>query len=326
MTYSTGGLIQATDYNGFVSTTAGANINATWNTTYGQTALSTVSAAATVTATQWATLNSTISSMATHQGTTVTSRTSPVTGNIISVLANVNADITSCYTNRYNAASSGTQFTGWTGTASFTGGIGNTAANTAGTWTATYTDVVTFANATAASKFFGAGGLVKIQFSKTSTGTPGDIEWNSFIANVCGTIYLSSDATSKTINGVTYTGTTKIGGNGTPTTLATGTGFNQLISANTTLYKQFDSGAAYSDNYVLCNATVSGAVVTIYTVWFEGGNQPPGSSTTLTGGTATTGITFGTAPATVVTYIPPEQTNIANVWGSATVASTVANV
>ena len=32
MTYSTGGLIQATDYNGFVSTTASANVNATWGT------------------------------------------------------------------------------------------------------------------------------------------------------------------------------------------------------------------------------------------------------------------------------------------------------
>ena len=29
MTYSSGGLIQATDYNGFVSTTASANVNAT---------------------------------------------------------------------------------------------------------------------------------------------------------------------------------------------------------------------------------------------------------------------------------------------------------
>jgi hypothetical protein len=42
MTYSSGGLIQATDYNGFVSTTVGANVNATWNTFYGQTAIATV--------------------------------------------------------------------------------------------------------------------------------------------------------------------------------------------------------------------------------------------------------------------------------------------
>ena len=326
MTYSTGGLIQATDYNGFVSTTSGANINATWNTTYGQTSLATVSAAATVTATQWATLNSTISSMSAHQGTTVTSRTNPVAGNVISVLADVNADIGSCYTNRYNAATSGTQYTAWTGTASFDSGIANASGNVQGGWTATWTDTITFANATAASNFFGAGGLVKIQFSKTSTGTPGDLEWNSIVGTICGTVYLSADATSKTINGSTYTGTTVVGGTGTPTVLATGTGFNQLTGANTTIYQQFATGAAYSDNYVLCNAVVSGSTLTIYTVWYEGGNQPVGSSTTLTGGTATTGISFGTAPATVVTYIPPETTNLTNVWGTPTVASSVANV
>ena len=30
MTYSVGGLIQATDYNGFASTTVGGNVNAIW--------------------------------------------------------------------------------------------------------------------------------------------------------------------------------------------------------------------------------------------------------------------------------------------------------
>jgi hypothetical protein len=32
MTYVSGGLIQATDYNGFVSTTASANVNDVWGT------------------------------------------------------------------------------------------------------------------------------------------------------------------------------------------------------------------------------------------------------------------------------------------------------
>jgi len=60
MTYTAGSTIVATDYNGFVSTTAGANVNATWNSTYGQTAISTVSAAGSITATQWASLVNTI--------------------------------------------------------------------------------------------------------------------------------------------------------------------------------------------------------------------------------------------------------------------------
>ena len=120
MTYTIGGLIQATDYNGFASTTVGGNINAVWNTAYGQTALTTVSAAGTVTATQWATLNNTLTSLGNHQATTLTSRTSPVAGNTIAILSNFGTDCTSVNTNQLNAAGSGSQFTAWTGTASKT--------------------------------------------------------------------------------------------------------------------------------------------------------------------------------------------------------------
>ena len=316
MTYSTGGLIQATDYNGFVSTTVGANINATLNTTYGQTALSTVAAGGTVTATQWSTLNVNISTMASHQGTSITSRTNPVAGNVIAVLANVNADITTCYTNRFNAATQGSQYTAWTGTASKTTGTGSGTS----AWTITFTNTVTFANTTAASNFFNSGGLIKIQSSKTSTGTAQDTAWNAFVGNVCGTIYLSSTAASKTLSGNTYTGTTKVGGSGTPTTLATGTGFAQLTSSPVTIYKQFDTGAPYSSNFVQINASVSGAVLTLTSVWYDNGDI---NGAAISGGTATTGITFGTAPTTVVTYFPPETTYLANVWGTPTVVSSV---
>jgi hypothetical protein len=326
MTYSTGGLIQATDYNGFVSTTANANVNATL-TFYGLSNLATTSAAATVTATQWATLNGNISLLANHQGTAITSRTNPVAGNVISVLANVNTDITNIYTNRYNANTTGTQYTAWTGNVAFTSGISNTAANTRGAWTATFTDTVTFANATAANTFFNGGGLVKIQFSKTSTGTTADVEWNNLIGTICGTVYLSGIPTAKTIAGTSYTGTTKIGGTGTPSVLATGTGYANLTTSPTTLYQQFDTSySAYNSNYVQVNAAVSGSTLTLTTVWYDNGeNYPAGTSTNITGGTNTTGITFGTAPATVVTYLPPETTYLTNVWGTPTVSSSIAN-
>jgi hypothetical protein len=318
MTYSSGGLIQATDYNGFVSTTAGANINATWNTTYGQTALNTVSAGGTVTATQWATLNSTITSMANHQNTSITARTTPTAGATITALAAVNTDITNCYNNRYNAVSSGAQYTSWTGTASQTSVVGHR--NT--TWTITFTDTVTFANATAATSFFGAGGLIKIQFSKTSTGAQADSTWNSFIT-ACGTIWLSADGASKTINSATYTGTTKTGGSGSPTTLATGTGFNQLTSTATTIFKQFNSQYVYTGDYVQVDASYSAPTLTLTTYWFSPARNVAGTTNEISGGTATSGISFGSAPTTVVTYFPPETTYLTNVWGTPTVASTV---
>jgi hypothetical protein len=320
MTYTVSGLIQAADYNGFVANTASANVNAVWNSTYGQTALATANVGATVTATQWASLNNTLTSVGNHQATTLTSRTSPVAGNTIAILANVNTDLTTVNSNKYYAYASGTQFTGWTGTASQTAQVGHT--NTA--WTITFTDTVTFANATAATNFWGAGGYMKIQFSKTSTGKDADPDWNTFIGTVCGTVYFTSDASSKVIANVTYLGTKVVGGSGTPTTVGTATGWNQLTGSPTTIYKQFDTGYTYTSDYVQVTATAtSSTVLTLVTTWFSAARATSGSSRTISGGTATTGITFGTAPTTVVTYFPPESTYLTNTWGAPTVASTV---
>jgi hypothetical protein len=319
MTYSTGSLIEATDYNGFVSTTSGANVNATWSTAYGQTALATTASTAIITATQWATLNSTITSMGAHQGTTLTSRTNPTVGSTISILSNLNTDITNCFTNRRNAAAAGSQYTAWTGSASKTTSTGS------GTnpWTITFTDTITFGSALQATYFFNAGGRVQIQFGKSSTGTVADTQWNSFIGTL-GTIVLTSDGASKTIAGTTYTGTTRVGGSGSPTTLATTTGFNQLTATPATIYQQSDTVATYTDNNVLIQASVSGFTLTITTVWTAGGGASTGSTDVISGGSASSGITFGSAPSTIVTYFPPSTSNLTNTWGTPLVNSTVA--
>ena len=320
MTYSSGGLIQATDYNGFVSTTSGGNINAVWNSTYGQTALTTVAAAGTVTATQWASLNNTLTSIGNHQGTTLTSRTSPTAGNTIAVLSNLGTDLTTVNTNKYNAYASGSQVINWTGTASQTGPTGNIQ----GAWTITFTDTMTFANTTAATNFFGSGGLVKIQFSKTSTGTSADPEWNTFVNTVCGTVYFTSDATSKTIASTTYLGTKVVGGSGTPT-VGTAIGYNQLTGTPQTIYQQNDTTYNYTGDYVRVQASVSGAVVTFTTTWFSAARTSSTPNRNISGGTATSPgtVTFGTAPTTVVTYLPPETTYLTSTWGTPTVASSV---
>lgn len=314
MTYSSGGLIQATDYNGFVSTTVAANVNATWNSTYGQTALATVSTGGTVSATQWASLVNTITNMAAHQPTTVTARTAPVTGNTVSILANVNTDISTCFTNRYNAYAQGTQYTGWTGTNAKTG------TTSGATWTITFTNTVTFANATAATNFFNSGGTVKIDVSKTATGATGDPEWNDLANTLCGDIYISGLATSHTIAGVAYTGTTKIGGTGTPTTLLTSTGWDALSAgaAGTIVYKQFADTAPYTSNFIQHTIAkdATSAILTITTLW----SASDGDS--ISGGTAPSGATPGTAPCTIVTYYPPESTYLTNTWGTPTVAAT----
>ena len=111
---------------------------------------------------------------------------------------------------------------------------------------------------------------------------------------------------------------------GTPSTLATATGWNQLTGSPTSIYQQFDTAYTYTGDYVLVTATkTSSSVLTLVTTWFSAARATSGSSRTISGGTATTGITFGTAPTTVVTYFPPETTYLANTWGSTSVASTV---
>ena len=314
MTYSSGGLIQATDYNGFVSTTAGANINATWNTAYGQTALATVSAGGDVTATQWASLVNTTASMAAHQPTTITARTAPTAGTLISILAAVNTDITNCFTNRYNAYAVGTQYTAWTGTNS------KTATTSGASWTITFVNTVTFTSSAAAQYFFNAGGLIKIDVSKTSTGNTGDPEWNDLANTLCGDIYISGLATSHTIAGTAYTGTTKVGGTGTPNTLSTGTGWDALVAgaAATIVYKQFADTAPYTANFIQHSIAkgASSNTLVITTLWQNTDSDP------ITGGTAPSGATPGTAPCTIVTYFPPETVNLTNSWGTPTVAAT----
>ena len=320
MAYSSGGLIQATDYNGFASTTAGANVNDIWNTGsgdkgWGQTGLSTVSAAGTVTATNWASLVNTISSMGSQTGTAITSRTAPTTGTLIAVLAALNTDLTNITTNRNNAVAVGSQYTGWTGTNS------KTAATSGATWTITFVNTVTFASADAARYFFNGGGLIKLQTSKTATGALGDPEWNDLANTLSGVIFFSGAAAAHTIAAVSYTGTTKIGGTGTPTTLSTATGYYALTpgGAATIIYKQFADTAPYTSNFIQHSVALNAGSteLTFTTVWSAADGDP------ISGGTASVGATPGTAPTTICTYTPPSTTYLTSAsWGTPTVAAT----
>jgi hypothetical protein len=329
MTYSLGGLIQATDYNGFADTTSGGNVNVIWGTGtgdagYGQsTTLATVSAGGTVTATQWAGLVNRISSIASHQGTSITARTAPVAGNVIAVLSAVQTDLNNCYTNRGNAAGTGSQFTSWTGTSSKTSGTGSGSS----AWTITFTHTVTWASAAAARYFFNAGGRIKWETSKTADSTAADTEWNDLANTLVGDIFITGGTGTQTINGIAYTGTTKSGGTGSPNTLLTTTGWYDLTTTDTLIYRQYADTAPYTGQYIAINAKTAGAgtQLVLTTTWVDPGGSVVGSTDAISGGTATTGISFGTAPATVVTYFPPSGSFLTEAsWGTPTVAATTA--
>ena len=322
MTYTSGSLIVATDYNGFVNDTAGANVNDIWATGatdkgYGQTAISTVAATNTITATQWASLVNNLASLGSHQGTAITSRAAPTVGTTISILSAVNTDLTNCTTNRGNAAGSGSQYTGWTGTNSKT-------SSTTGAFTITFTNTITFSSAAAARYFWNAGGLVKIQVGKSATGQTGDPEWNDLATTLCGAIFISGrvNSAAQTIAGTSYSGTKQVGGTGTPATLATTTGWYDLTAGAgaTIVYKQFANTAPYTSNYIQHTlAKGAGAdTLVISTTWVNAEGD------TISGGTAASGATVGTAPCTIVTYYPPSTTYLTAAWGTPSVAATVA--
>lgn len=319
MAYSAGGLIEATDYNGFVSTTSGANVNDVWSTGstdsgWGQSALATVAAAGSITATQWASLVNTISSMASQTGTTITSRSAPVAGNTIEILAALNTDLTNITANRLNAVANGTQYTAWTGTNS------KTTATSGATWSITFVNTVTFASADAARYFFNAGGRIKIDVSKTATGDLGDPEWNDLANTLCGDIFITGGTATQTIAGANYTGTTQVGGTGTPDILLTTTGWYDLTAgaAATVVYKQFADTAPYTSNFIQHSIAkgASSDTLVITTLWSASDGDP------ISGGTASSGATPGTAPTTIVTYFPPSTTYLTASWGTPTVAAT----
>lgn len=332
MTYSSGGLIQATDYNTFVGNTT-AGLNRVWSTGsgdagWGQTDIATASTGGTVTATQWATLVNNLATSGTQTGTTLTSRTAPVAGNTISILANVTTDITSVTTNRGNAVGAGTEYGVFSGTTSKTTATGTGTA----AWTITFTHTVTFPSANQARYFWNAGGRVRLQYGKSSTGTDVDPDWNT-LAGWCGSIYISGrvNSAAQTIAGTSYTGTTRIGGTGgTQTTLATTTGWYQLTGTPATVFQLNNSTAPYTGEFIRTTATqTSTTVLTLVTTWVsDGSGGGAGTSANISGGTAVsspaTSIGAATAPTTLVTYIPPATTYLTNSWGTPAIAASVA--
>lgn len=334
MTYSVGGLIQATDYNGFVATSAN-NIGNIWGTGsgdkgWGQTAIAQVSVGGTVTATQWATLVANLATAGQQTNSTLTSRTQPVAGNTISILANVATDINTVTQNRGNAVAVGTTVGTFSGTTSKTTATGSGQA----AWTITFTHTVTFADANSARYFFNAGGLVKLMYGKSSTGTDHDPDWNTF-AGQCGNIFLGGYVNSQTANiaGTSYTGTTRInGGGGTQTTLATTTGFYQLTTTPVTIFQLNNATSPYTPEFIRTQASVNSnttpTVLTLTTVWSDDGTGVAGATSNITGGTAVsspaTAIGAATAPTTLVNYIPPSTTYLSASWGTPTIAASVA--
>lgn len=313
MSYAQYGSIQASDYNSLVGANPGSTINVlntTWATGsagagYGQTAEANVAVGDTVTAAKWANLVNKTASAATHQGSTITAVTAPVAGGTITYLSAIPTNLATIYTNKYNAASQ-------------SGTTANTA-TTASTWSdkATFTHTATFANGDAARYFFNSGGQLAITCSHP-TGSGINLLLNNLASNV-GTVVLSAMSSgTATIAGTSYSGVTRVGGGGNTPTVSTNSGYYAWTTANANVYYQTAStgpSGYLSTNiniFVKTNGTVGsngdvGNVVTVYTVWDEIPN----------------GLTVSSGSATTLTVRPPEVTNLANSWGTISLAGSV---
>lgn len=309
MAYTSGDTILATHYNGFVT-----SVNALWGTGssnrgIGQgTTLSSVSATDTVTATQWATLLDRIRSLSDHYGQdasiTVDTVTNPSATDTITALATLAADI-------------GTIDTAQTTVASVAVGYGTPITDTAvvsGTFTTTITqtDTFTFASANEMRYFFNAGGKIEVTWG-VSGGTS-DSKYDNWVAlaTACGTYQIFNTTSGKS------------GGSGSTTTNSTNSGFWDLTSTPTVIFKQFEDSAPYTTNYIQLSASLdttpgSSTVLTLTSVWQDDAadqtsydkaiynvlDQVDGSKTT----------TFTASPA-ATTYI-------SSTWGTPTWATTV---
>ena len=316
MSYAQFNLIEATDYNNLIGAAASSTanrLNTVWATGsagagYGQTALANVSVGQTIAASEWANLVNRTSNAAAHQNvsSSLSAVTPPVAGGTITYLSAIPTNLSIIYTNRFSAVSQS--------------GTTSNAVASGSTWSsiATFTHTATFANGDAARYFFNSGGQLAITVSHANTTAGINLLLNQLCTNV-GTVVMSAVTSgSATIAGTSYNGVTKVGGGGNLPTISTNSGYYSWSTANANVFYQTASTgpAGYlSTNiniFVKTNGTVGsngdvGNVVTIYTVWDEIPN----------------GLTVGTGATTTLTVRPPEVTNIANSWGTISLAGSV---
>jgi len=232
MAYTSGDTILAAHYNSFVS-----DFNTNWGTGsgdqgYGQSnTLSSVSAGDTVTATQWSTLLARETTAATHQGTSLTSITSPSAGDTISAFTALAANTALINTNRHDVD---------------TGNYADTTSTESGTgsWTGStvHTFTLTFAGGDEARYYYNAGGSTRFTFSRSGgTSHTKNTEWAN-LATACGTVIFAVQ------------GTTKSGGSGSTTTLATTVGYQDMTTSAQTLFKQMEGDNPYTANYISITA------------------------------------------------------------------------
>lgn len=307
MTYASGGLIEAADFNNIVGgspANVSAQLNSVWavgkqTLGYGQPRVANVSIAGTVTAADWASLINSLNNARLHQSGSGSGLSAPTAGTTISYLSTLTTAVSTAYTNALSAASFGStsSFAQVTKSMSAAGATANTQ-----TWVTTFT----FASPDQARYFFNAGGYVGVQDS-------------SFV-NVNGT--LRTQSIGNILTGTSYGVITAVASGGLSTNVAVTTnnvsiGYYQATVSNQTYNKTTATGY-YSGDYVQMDIRTNGPL---------GGNQDNGTEVTIVTTVLSSSIgslgpgdilnaTVGFQP--VIRF--PETTYLANTWGAVTVS------
>lgn len=321
MAYSSGGLIEATDYNNLVGpSTIGAaptaspyDLNAIWGSGYadfgyGQSVASNVSANTStvtasvdsVTAVQWATMLNRINAMRQHQGAAApfAGGEIPTTGDTIGIINNIQTNIDSAATNRFAFGAAGSTTTGSNFTA-----VVNLAAGTYSGTIATRT--ATWASADEMRYFFNCGGQLIFRIVSADN-TDNDVRGNTLEG------WLESNLNNIVIRGKStiYGGVT-----GAPGSWSTSNGFYNLTTGAVNIFDYEPGGTYGTTDSVVLKGQVNGSPLTnsatsltfnLYVAVLQGFNN----STTYTD---TVNVIHR------IDYIQPSTTYLSASWGVPTI-------
>jgi len=321
MSYASGGLIEAADFNNLAwGGTQGTYTDSIKNVAYvmgvgsgqwgyGQTitALNTVSAGGTVTATTWSGFLTVLNDALQHQGSGALT-SNYTSGEIITYLANVATACTTINTNKHNVATTGSNSSGSLGAHAWSvGGTTSTSAQT-DTWTETFT----FASADQARYFFNAGGRIHQTFAATNNnGTLRSADLVTLVATNTGGNMIAAT----TSDGKTGTG-------GTVDNDSTTLGYWNLTTSDQILSKIRSTNYRYEYNADFFQVSVksngaqgsnsdNGTVIT-FTYLSSMAGHISGSDTSNFNDAINVTIT----PSYVIVY--PETTYLSDSWGTVT--------
>lgn len=313
MSYSQGGLIEATDYNNLVganTSISGTTLNGVWawganSRGYGQTAINQVSATSIVTATQWASLVNTLNSANTHINGSSSGLTANTAGQVIGYSGSLQTKINGVNTDRLLFASNsavvagtGLAYTAWTST------------TTSSTLTRAFGARAAFGSADQARFFFNAGGRLKFNITAVASGSSRSTAAKAVVDNLGGVALFGANTTGG-----------RTGSGGTLGTNETAKGYYQLTTANVS----FVTITSVTTNYTSDTGSIAVKTNGLQGSFGDNGTQIDFWSTINSTSGANAGSlsfddTLSLTPTVSIDVSYPEVTNLANTWGVVTIS------